>query len=65
MVTRRPLELRLSHLADENAKPWAVFPDEVKGEKFTDFEKVRKQIEILTDKVAGDNKGIVDKPIVL
>ena len=42
-----------------------MFPDEVKGEKFFDFDKVRKQIEILTDKVAGENKGIVDKPIVL
>jgi predicted ABC-type transport system involved in lysophospholipase L1 biosynthesis ATPase subunit len=30
VVTRRPLELRLNHLPDENAKPWGVF-EEIAG----------------------------------
>ena len=64
VVTRRPAELRLVHEADENIKPWAEFA-ELKGEKFTDFDKVREMIEILTDKIAGKKKGIVDKPIVI
>ena len=44
--------------------PWAVF-DEVQGKKFTDFNEVRHQIEVLTDKMAGERKNIVDIPIVL
>jgi len=63
VVTRRPLELRLHHL-QEDTEPWAVF-DEVKGKKFTNFIEVRKTIEELTDKTAGENKNIVDIPIVL
>ena len=62
VVTRRPLELRLNHIND--GKPWAVF-DEVKGEKFYDFNKVRETIEKLTDDVCAGEKNIVDKPIVL
>ena len=62
-MTRRPLELRLNHL-HEDTKPWAVF-EEIPGKKFYDFTEVRNQINILTDKVAGSKKGIVDKPIVL
>ena len=65
MVTRRPLELRLNHLQDEMAKPWGVF-DEIPGKKMFDFPgEVRNNINILTDKVAGSKKGIVDKPIIL
>ena len=62
VVTRRPLELRLCHI--NNGQPWAVF-EEVKGEKFTDFNKVRETIESLTDKVCVGEKNIVDQPIVL
>ena len=61
VVTRRPLELRLNHIKD--GKPWAFF-DEVKGEKFYDFNKVRETIEKLTDDVCAGEKNIVDKPIV-
>jgi len=64
VVTRRPLEMRLSHLSD-NQKAWAVFPEEIPGQKFGDFDEVRKAIEGLTDKVCGKSKGIIDKPIVL
>ncbi len=62
VVTRRPLELRLCHIS--HGEPWAVF-EEVKGEKFTDFNKVRETIESLTDKVCVGEKNIVDQPIVL
>jgi vacuolar protein sorting-associated protein 1 len=41
VVTRRPLELRLVYKSpNEISAPYAVF-DEVKGEKFSDFDKVR------------------------
>ena len=62
VVTRRPLELRLCHIPD--GQPWAIF-EERKGEKFTDFNKVRETIEALTDEVCIGEKNIVDKPIVL
>lgn len=57
------MELRLHHLVDE-AEPWAIF-EEIKDKKFTNFNEVRKGIEELTDKTAGEKKNIVDKPIVL
>eukprot|EP01022_Parablepharisma_sp_SALTPOND_P008035 TRINITY_DN135101_c2_g1_i1.p1 TRINITY_DN135101_c2_g1~~TRINITY_DN135101_c2_g1_i1.p1 ORF type:complete len:868 (+),score=80.71 TRINITY_DN135101_c2_g1_i1:151-2604(+) len=63
IVTRRPLELRLHHLQDD-VQPWATF-EEVKYKTFTDFTEVRRTIEYLTDKYAGDKKNIVDIPIVL
>ncbi|KAL8450242.1 hypothetical protein Emed_002599 [Eimeria media] len=67
VVTRRPLELRLVHLSETEHGPeeaYAVF-DQCKDKKYTNFEEVRKEIERLTDEVAGKNKGIVDSPIVL
>jgi len=64
LCTRRPLELRLTHLHDVST-PWAVFPEEAQGEKFTDFNEVRKKIEFLTDKACGTKQGILDKPLVL
>mmetsp|Transcript_59657 Transcript_59657/g.134414 ORF Transcript_59657/g.134414 Transcript_59657/m.134414 type:complete len:771 (+) Transcript_59657:139-2451(+) len=67
VVTRRPLELRLVHLSTQEYKTdtaWAVF-DKSSDQKFTDFAKVREEIERLTDLVAGKNKGIVNDPIVL
>ena len=62
VVTRRPLELRLCHI--NSGQPWAIF-EERKGQKFTDFIKVRETIEALTDEVCKTNKNIIDKPIVL
>lgn len=64
VVTRRPLELRLNHQA-EGTTAWAEFSQEIKGKRFTDMNDVRDNIIALTDKVCGDNKGIVDQPIVL
>ena len=64
LCTRRPLEMRLNHLYEEDARPWATFL-EVPGVKFEDFNKVREKIEELTDKVAGTENNIVDNPIVV
>jgi len=63
VVTRRPLELRLVHTQHAD-KPWAVF-EEIKAEKFFDFDKVKDKINELTDKICGVSKGIVDNPIVM
>jgi vacuolar protein sorting-associated protein 1 len=52
------------HIPDPNTAPWGVF-EELKGQKFYKFNEVRDKISELTDKVAGRNKGIVDKPIIL
>lgn len=67
VVTRRPLELRLVHLSSQEYKEgeaWAVF-DKISDRKFTNFDEVRQEIERQTDLVAGQNKGIVNDPIVL
>jgi hypothetical protein len=65
VVTRRPLELRLSYVPKISCpEPYAIF-EEIKNTKFTDFTKVKENIIALTDKIAGTNKNIVDKPIIL
>ena len=64
LCTRRPLELRLNHVPENESKPYGVF-EEIKGQKFYDFDEIRKKIEELTDKKAGINKNIIDDPIVL
>lgn len=43
-------------------KPWAVF-EEWPNEKWFDFLEVREKIELLTDKHAGKNKGIIKEAI--
>ena len=66
VCTRRPLELRLVHLpASEKGddRPWATFDGN--DSKIYDFEAVRSEIQSLTDRVAGSNRGIVDDPIKL
>lgn len=50
---------------DEGVKPYAVFPDEIPGRKFTNFSEVRDNINGLTDKKCGEKKNIIDDPIVL
>uniref|UniRef100_A0A7E4V250 dynamin GTPase n=1 Tax=Panagrellus redivivus TaxID=6233 RepID=A0A7E4V250_PANRE len=74
IVTRRPLLLHLIHVPLDDAKrntnplfktgDWAQFehlPDEI----FTDFEKVREEIENETNRLSGSNKGISVEPINL
>lgn len=54
----------MTHLVESTQKPWASF-EEIKDTKFTNFDTVRQKIEELTNKIAGEKKGIVDKPIIL
>ncbi|CAG9823695.1 unnamed protein product, partial [Phaedon cochleariae] len=60
IVTRRPLILQLNNSKFE----YAEFLHN-KGQKYTDFEEVRKEIEAETDRVTGSNKGISTIPINL
>lgn len=53
IVTRRPLVLQLYH----SAKEYGEFLHR-KDEIFTDFDKIRKEIEEETERLLGDNKGI-------
>lgn len=55
--------MRLVHTSGLK-EPYGIF-EQAKGQKFTDFGKVREKINELTDQVAGKNKGIIDDPIIL
>ena len=48
----------------ELKQPVAEF-DELKNQKYVDFSIVKKMINEITDKFAGTNKNIVNKPIKL
>uniref|UniRef100_A0AC11B5M0 Dynamin 2 n=1 Tax=Ovis aries TaxID=9940 RepID=A0AC11B5M0_SHEEP len=60
IVTRRPLILQLIFSKTEYAEFLHC-----KSRKFTDFEEVRQEIEVETDRVTGTNKGISPVPINL
>ncbi|XP_063613010.1 dynamin-like isoform X1 [Penaeus indicus] len=60
IVTRRPLILQLIHHPHE----YGEFLHK-KGEKFTNFDEIRKEIENDTDRITGNNKGISNLPINL
>uniref|UniRef100_A0A8C6YSN1 Dynamin-3 n=1 Tax=Nothoprocta perdicaria TaxID=30464 RepID=A0A8C6YSN1_NOTPE len=60
IVTRRPLVLQLITAKTEYAEFLHC-----KGRKFTDFDEVRQEIEVETDRVTGMNKGISSVPINL
>ncbi|XP_049417775.1 dynamin-3 isoform X3 [Epinephelus fuscoguttatus] len=60
IVTRRPLILQLVN----NKAEYAEFLH-CKGKKFVDFEEVRAEIELETDRITGSNKGISPIPINL
>lgn len=64
LCTRRPLELRLNHVPENEGKPFGIF-EEIPGQKFYDFDVIRQKIEELTDKKAGLKKNIIDDPIIL
>jgi len=67
IVTRRPLVLQLLHtpVSDDPSVPteWGQFLHIDK--RFTDFAEIRKEIELETFRVAGQNKGISKLPISL
>ncbi|NXW04897.1 DYN3 protein, partial [Fregetta grallaria] len=60
IVTRRPLVLQLITAKTEYAEFLHC-----KGRKFTDFDEVRQEIEVETDRITGLNKGISSIPINL
>uniref|UniRef100_A0A0X3P4Y2 dynamin GTPase n=1 Tax=Schistocephalus solidus TaxID=70667 RepID=A0A0X3P4Y2_SCHSO len=60
IVTRRPLILQLINDKTEYAEFLHL-----SNKRFTNFEEVRKEIEIETDRVTGRNKGISNIPINL
>uniref|UniRef100_A0A914Z153 Dynamin-type G domain-containing protein n=1 Tax=Panagrolaimus superbus TaxID=310955 RepID=A0A914Z153_9BILA len=72
IVTRRPLILNLVNVPENDPKRkqtglignWATF-GHLPNEYFTDFEKVRKEIENDTVKVVGNDKNISEVPINL
>jgi dynamin 1-like protein len=74
IVTRRPLLLHLIHMPLDDSKrrqdarfassDWATF-EHIPNEIFTDFEKVREEIEKETNRLSGTNKGISVIPINL
>ncbi|XP_032906792.1 dynamin-2 isoform X4 [Amblyraja radiata] len=60
IVTRRPLILQLINAKTEHAEFLHC-----KGKKFTDFDEVRQEIEVETDRITGSNRGISAVPINL
>ncbi|XP_075218786.1 dynamin related protein 1 [Lycorma delicatula] len=76
IVTRCPLILQLVYCpkddrdrrtADEgtlNLEEWGQFLH-TKGKVYTDFNEIRNEIELETNRMAGHNKGICSEPIVL
>jgi len=63
IVTRRPIVLQL-HNTPKDSEEYAEF-SHIKGERFTDWNKVREEIESETHKIAGKNKGISSVPIIV
>ncbi|XP_062184182.1 dynamin-related protein 3B-like isoform X1 [Phragmites australis] len=62
ICTRRPLVLQLvRHSALEE---WGEFLH-APGRRFHDFEQIKREIQLETDKEAGDNKGVSEKQIRL
>jgi len=76
IVTRCPLVLQLVECKMNNTKyrkeangtieieEWGEF-SHLENQIFSDFDKICKEIEDQTDRLAGSNKGICDKPIRL
>nr|XP_043891561.1 dynamin-1-like protein isoform X2 [Solea senegalensis] len=75
IVTRRPLILQLVHIeledrrktSEENGidgEEWGKFLH-TKNKIYTDFEAIRHEIGVETERISGNNKGISDEPIHL
>lgn len=62
IVTRRPLELRLNHI--DSGEPYIYFSENEK-DKITDFSKIKKMINDLTNSTCGKNKNIRDDPLII
>ena len=72
ICTRRPLVLQLVHTPyhpgtshhERAPSEWGEFLHRP-GENFTDFEAIREEIELETDRGVGSNKGVSEKQIRL
>lgn len=67
IVTRRPLILQLKNIKagkSEQSNEWGEF-SHLEGQRFSSFQDIRQEIEKDTAKIAGNNKGISDNPIIL
>ena len=67
IVTRRPLVLQLVNVSEEETKGewgWGKFLH-TEEKKFYNFDDIRSEIEVVTDQLAGSNKGISHEPIRL
>ncbi|GJN15427.1 hypothetical protein PR202_gb02342 [Eleusine coracana subsp. coracana] len=62
ICTRRPLVLQL--VRHSAAEEWGEFLH-APGRRFHDFEQIKREIQLETDKEAGDNKGVSEKQIHL
>ena len=71
IVTRVPLVLTLRQLTAATApaagggddEEWATFSHHEDGRRIADFDAVRDEITRRTDELAGDGKGVCDRPI--
>lgn len=65
IVTRRPIEIQLINI-QKDEKEFVIFSDQKeKNERFYNLEEVRKEIDNLTEKVAGKMKAISPTPLRL
>ncbi len=63
IVTRRPTIIQLNYTSFAE-RPWAEFTHRP-GEKYFDFAKVKEEIEVDTERIAGKNKNISPDPIIV
>jgi len=63
IVTRRPTIIQLTYTSFAE-RPWAEFSHRP-GEKYFDFSKVKEEIEVDTERIAGKNKNIAYHPIIV
>ena len=62
VVTHRPIELNLHYINSDES--WVTF-EEIGGEKFNDFEKVKYKIESLNEQLCRLPEKYIDKPMIL
>ena len=62
VVTRRPIELRLNKI--KSGEPYIYFEDDINN-KITDFSIIKEKITELTNLTCGNNKNIIDEPLIL
>ncbi|KAM7515808.1 hypothetical protein LguiA_005391 [Lonicera macranthoides] len=64
ICTRRPLLLQLVKIDDKDGDEYGEFKH-LPGKKFANFDEIRGEIEIETEREAGGNKGVSNKQIGL